>query len=90
MARLLRAFLLVMAVLFFTLPAHAQLKPEALVIPVYFGSAEKVTKAQIIFTSPTMKRKIHWKSDSWLNEDSRIVQKSYSIAVTCDTKVQGF
>lgn len=52
MARLLRAFLLVMAVLFFTLPAHAQLKPEALVIPVYFGSAEKVTKAQIIFTSP--------------------------------------
>ena len=41
MARLLRAFLLVMAVLFFTLPAHAQLKPEALVIPVYFGSAEK-------------------------------------------------
>ena len=30
----------------------------------YVGSAEKVTKAQIIFTSPTMKRKIHLKSDS--------------------------
>ena len=54
------------------------------------GSAEKVTKAQIIFTSPKAKRKIHWESDSWWNGDSRIVQKSYSIAVTCDTKVQGF
>jgi hypothetical protein len=56
----------------------------------FVGSAEKVTKAQIIFTSPKAKRKIHWKSDSWWNGDSRIVQKSYSIAVTCDTKVQGF
>ena len=54
------------------------------------GSAEKVTKAQIIFTSPKVRIKIHWKSDSWWNGDSRIVQKSYSIAVTCDTKVQGF
>ena len=41
------------------------------------GSAEKVTKAQIIFTSPKAKRKIHLKSDSWWNGDSRIVQKSY-------------
>jgi hypothetical protein len=57
---------------------------------LYLGSAEKVTKAQIIFTSPKAKRKIHLKSDSWWNGDSRIVQKSYSIAVTCDTKVQGF
>ena len=68
-------------------PRHVQGEEP---LEVHVGSAEKVTKAQIIFTSPKAKRKIHWKSDSWWNGDSRIVQKSYSIAVTCDTKVQGF
>ena len=48
MARLLRAFLLVMAVLFFTLPAHAQLKPEALVIPVYFVGIKDASARRIL------------------------------------------